>query len=215
MNAVDEISDALATISVKPKESQKISEKKMQRQKKEAICFYYQKRGHIAKECRKKKKESNNRASTEKSKKRSSESDWSAFVIEAYTSELINSASKDFWLLNSNASKHTTSRYDWFAELQPCVNEHVSLGSETKCKVLGQGTICIVDEEWLGGKLEDVLYVPNLSKNLFSTGTCINKNYFFSLYFTSISMWKRLLSCFIPRAFNSWFVKNSINFRRN
>jgi len=56
------------------------------------------------------------------------------------------------------------------------LREYVSLGGETKCKVLGQGTICIkrlVDEEWFDGKLEDVLYVPNLSKNLFYIGAWI------------------------------------------
>jgi len=60
------------------------------------------------------------------------------------------------------------------------LDEHVLLGDGTTCKVHGRGTVYIkrlVNNQWLEGKLENVLYVPDLNKNLFSVGACMNKNY--------------------------------------
>lgn len=151
-----------------------------QRLKRQVTCFYCQKRGHIAKECRKKKKELHSHNSTEKDQKKDNTSESSAFVVEACTNELMSFASKDVWYLDSGASKHMTFRHDWFSELQPFENEYVSLGNGTTCKVMGRGTIHIkrlVNGKWLDGKMEDVFYVPSLSKSLFSIGAYINKNY--------------------------------------
>lgn len=128
----------------------------------------------------KRKKELSNRDSNEKDKERDSASDLSAFVVEAYSNEIMNSTSRDIWFLDSGASKHMTFRHDWFSEIRTCDSKYVSLGDETSCKVKGHGTIHIkrlVNDKWLDGKLENVLYVPNLSKNLFSVGACINKDY--------------------------------------
>lgn len=73
-----------------------------------------------------------------------------------------------------------TYRRDWFSELRSCTDEEVSLGDGTICKVLGRGTVHIeryVKDQWTVSRIEDVLYVPNLNKNLFSVGACINKNF--------------------------------------
>jgi len=54
------------------------------------------------------------------------------------------------------------------------------LGDGTTCKVHGRGTIYIkrlINNEWLEDRLENVLYVSDLNKNLFSIGACMNKNY--------------------------------------
>lgn len=43
---------------------------------------------------------------------------------------------------------------------------------------MGRGTILIkrlVNNEWLDGKLENVLYIPSLRRNLFSSGVCTEK----------------------------------------
>lgn len=58
--------------------------------------------------------------------------------------------------------------------------ETISLGDNTTCEVHGTGTVLIekrVDNTWKKGKIENVLYVPKIRKNLFSVGICTTKNY--------------------------------------
>jgi len=89
MNAMDEASSALAAVTLKHnQEKKKLSENKTKRYKKEIICFYCQKRDHIAKECRKKRKDSNSQNDNEKNKRKNGESDSSAFIIEPHANEL-------------------------------------------------------------------------------------------------------------------------------
>jgi len=67
------------------------------------------------------------------------------------------------WLLDSGASKHMTFRSDWIHDLQRHSDEHVFLGDG---KVHDQGTVYIkrlVNNQWLEGRLENVLYVLDLN----------------------------------------------------
>jgi len=89
-------------------------------------------------------------------------------------------AAKDMWLIDSDASKHMTFRLDWIRNLQRYSDEHVLLDDGTTCKAHGRGTVYIkrlVNNRWLEGRLENVLYVPDLNQNLSSVGACMNKNY--------------------------------------
>jgi len=116
------------------------------------------------------------RDNMEKGKRRDDTPNTSAFAIEVDANELMDAATKDIWLLDSGVSKHMTFRQDWLSELQPCENEHVSLGDGTTCSVKGNGSVYIerlVNGKWLQGKLENVLYVPDLNKNLFSVGAAV------------------------------------------
>lgn len=60
------------------------------------------------------------------------------------------------------------------------INESVCLGDNSTCEVKGRGTIYIqkhVNGKWIDGRINDVLYVPNLKKNLFSTGIITQKGF--------------------------------------
>lgn len=74
-----------------------------------------------------------------------------------------------------------TSRRDWFAEFTSRSDEFVSLGDDRLCEVKGIGTVNVamklIDGQCLPGRLEKVLYVPDLKKNLFSIGVCTARKY--------------------------------------
>lgn len=65
-------------------------------------------------------------------------------------------------------------------DFEHSAGETISLGDNTTCKVRGTGTMLIekyMNNTWTEGRLEDVLYVPKIKKNLFSVGVCTAKNY--------------------------------------
>jgi len=105
-----------------------------------------------------------------------------AFMVSdsEFASSILRNNSEEVWLLDSSASKHMCFHREWFSELDDSHRESVSLGDNSRCEVKGRGVIKIkiyVDGIWLNGKLEDVLFVPSLRKNLFSTGVCTSKGY--------------------------------------
>lgn len=67
-------------------------------------------------------------------------------------------------------------RREWFSEFRAITSGNtVSLGNEGGCEVKGEGTIIVsrlANGEWRESRKENVLYVPNLKKNLFSVGVC-------------------------------------------
>ncbi|KYN10396.1 Copia protein [Trachymyrmex cornetzi] len=181
MSATDETNNALAAINLKSNKTRpKAAEKKTERSKKEIECFYCHKLGHYIKDCRKKRRDEDQGIRSKEKQKNNESNTEAAFSAEVIEKEILNLEVKDVWILDSGASRHMTHRSNWISNLQTYKDEHVSLGDGTKCKVHGRGTVYIqrlVDGQWLDGVLEDVLYVPDLNKNLFSVGACMNKNY--------------------------------------
>lgn len=60
------------------------------------------------------------------------------------------------------------------------ISESVYLGDGSTCDVKGRGTIYIqkyVNGNWIDGRIDDVLYIPSLKKNLFSTGAVTQKGF--------------------------------------
>ena len=73
-----------------------------------------------------------------------------------------------------------TYQREWLYDFREITNENVNLGDNTLCEIKDYGTVAIkifINGEWKLGKLENVLNVPTLRKNLFSTGACTNKGY--------------------------------------
>lgn len=187
LTVTDEMTRALSATSINTAHGQsrgtnkaagqnKQPQKNQNQQKKKIECFYCHKLGHIEKFCRKKKKDSQ-----ENQKRDNDSTDVNAFMVEVSSPpELLKKDTKDIWLLDSGASKHMTHHRSWFSEFTSHKNETVLLGDEGILDVEGCGSILIeryVNGEWIKGKLENVLYVPSLKKNLLSVGACTNKNY--------------------------------------
>ncbi|CAL1677476.1 unnamed protein product [Lasius platythorax] len=92
----------------------------------------------------------------------------------------------NFWVTDSGASKHITNRRKWLVDFWSISGISVSLGNNDECQVTGTGTVLIkrfVDGEWCEGRIENVLYVPRIKKNLFSVGACTSKG--FDVHFKS------------------------------
>ena len=88
---------------------------------------------------------------------------------------------RDAFFTDSGASAHMIHRREWFSEYRPRNDgSTVSLGDDGECTVAGEGTVLIqrlVHGEWKAGRIENVLYVPGMRKNLLSIGVWDRKGY--------------------------------------
>lgn len=159
--------------------------------KKDAECYKCREKGHFARDCPKKNKKRGDRDGSESAE--------CAFVIskdEVETEkgppkqnadfsneqvrQLLEVGNDDVWLTDSGASRHVSFRREWFDEFKPREGDTVVLGNGRECAVVGEGTIRVekfVGGKWSTGRIEGVLYVPSLKKNLFSVGMCTEKGY--------------------------------------
>jgi len=182
MNATDESTNALAVTSKSKSHSTSNASQKFSVQNKQQLmeCFYCYKKGHIAKYCRKKERDLKQKH-TQKSQKDTNAANVSAFIVTGDSSANILNLSEDSaWYSDSGASKHITFHKEYFQNLVETNNEFVSLGDGASCEIRGYGTVHIslnINGTWCDGKLEDVLHVPSLNKNLFSVGACLKKGY--------------------------------------
>ena len=84
------------------------------------------------------------------------------------------------WLTDSGASRHISYRREWFDDFTPSNGATVVLDNNGQCEVKGEGVIRVakfVDGRWRESRIEGVLYVPNLRKNLSSVGMCTKKGF--------------------------------------
>jgi len=92
--------------------------------------------------------------------------------------DVMNADTKDIWITDSGASCHMTYHREWLTDFKPV--ELVLLGDGKQCCVTGKGTVLIeklINGCWLKARIENVLLVPEIQKNLFSVGACAKKGY--------------------------------------
>ena len=150
-------------------------------------CKYCKKHGHIIMKCRKRardykeKRHQTNHANHSNSDHHNTASFAGALVAvdeKVYANatcrkvETSDSEFKDIWVTDSGATCHMTCRRDWFNQYTETEPRHIYLGDGSVRKSKGEGTILIkrrVNGVWFDGYLENVLYVPEFNKNLYST----------------------------------------------
>ena len=150
---------------------------------KDAECYYCHKTGHIAKDCRK-KKAARKKYQEENEKKFDVEE---SNFVDALVAEVNSSIQQkergdedDEWLLDSGASRHISHRRDWFMHLLPSRGGKIVLGDAGECPVEGIGSIMVrklINNNWVQGRIDNVLFVPGIKKNLLSVGVLVSRGF--------------------------------------
>ena len=97
-----------------------------------------------------------------------------------WSSEHTNNSSTT-WYIDSGASQHMSHQKDSMEDyVEFATPEKVRLGDNRVIEALGKGSVWVqvkVEENYKRAKLQDVLYVPDLAKNLFSVSAVTKKKY--------------------------------------
>lgn len=146
--------------------------------RKVGACFYCKKEGHWKKDCRKLLRDKEM-----KQKKQSKENSNGSAVGDAFVGEVVRNsdmpAEVENWYVDSGASHHMTSHRGLFVDFEDFTYPlFIRIGDGTKLKSYGKGVINILafnGQSWVEKHLSNVLYVPELKLNLFSTGAALDK----------------------------------------
>lgn len=134
--------------------------------KKKYKCNVCKEPGHFAKECPK-----------------NTESNVKSFVSIGLSSATVESISNDHesWYKDSGASHHMTGRLEWMSNVQGLESTvKVVIGDATELDAVSIGDVKLNaydGKKWYPIVLRKVLFVPNLSFNLFSVTTVLDLGY--------------------------------------
>jgi len=88
---------------------------------------------------------------------------------------------KDYWIADSGATEHMSSRFEWFIDYKKSdAKRFLEIANSERLLIHGSGTIMIeakVNGVWLKRQLKNVQYVPELRQNLFSTASATSKGF--------------------------------------
>lgn len=147
---------------------------KSKKKKFSGSCFYCDKKGHAVKDCRKKKAdEKNGTVKPSWKEKESANKAETELDLWAAIEELCSSAQAPLddgsWILDSGASRHMTSKKEWYSSWEPLQEPiNVIIGNNAKCPAEGSGSISFIASTGESKQLSNVLYVPQIKKNLLS-----------------------------------------------
>ncbi|TXG67033.1 hypothetical protein EZV62_008308 [Acer yangbiense] len=138
-----------------------------QRNKSQIQCFNCKKFGHYRAECRSRKQ--NFQANVAEDGGRSE-----TLLLACNMAE---DGAKNKWFLDSGCSNHMCGEKEMFTQLDESFTSSVKFGNDTTVPVMGKGKISITLKDGSQNAISDVLFVPNLHKNLLSVGQLSEKGY--------------------------------------
>lgn len=192
--------------------------KAAKRNKWDITCHYCHKKGHVENRCYKKRDDVRDKKEANSSTKENNSENFGAFVTSKCepVSHILTSDPNKVWILDSGASKHMCFRREWFANLNENYREFVSLGDNSICEAKGRGTINIkmyVEGRWLDGRIDDVLFIPSLRRNLFSTGVCTSKGYVLKFDRDNVNIYRgdSVLACGVRQSNNLFRLLIKVN----
>ena len=146
-----------------------VSKKKFQ-----GKCFNCDKMGHKSTECRLPKRKKHQAHMVDEVAQDMSEISLSAVVSEV---NLIGSNPKEWWM-DTGATRHICSSKELFHTFSPTdTGEKLFMGNSATSEVQGKGNVVLKMTSGKELTLKDVLYVPDIRKNLVS-GSLLNKHGF-------------------------------------
>ena len=75
------------------------------------------------------------------------------------------------WIMDSGGSYHMTYRRDYLFDFKKYDGGNVLLGDGRECRVRGTGKVQVQMRDGSSFVLDNVMYVPELRRNLISLGT--------------------------------------------
>lgn len=141
--------------------------------KKKGSCHYCKKPGHYIAECRKRIAEEK---AAQANVSKTTEDSGQAFTAGA----LSVSSNEDTWLADYGASEHMSHLRGWFSSFKDLGPNDMPIyvGNNAVIYARGRGDIevdTLVSGQWEPHTIRDVLYVPDIGKNLFSLGAAADK----------------------------------------
>lgn len=104
-----------------------------------------------------------------------------AFVSEVAL--MAESSDTQDWVIDSGASDHMTNRREWFSEyktLEKPIPVRIGNGDTIFAHGIGEINVLMFDKSnWVNGHLVNVLYVPDIRINLFSSACALDKGLVF------------------------------------
>jgi hypothetical protein len=97
----------------------------------------------------------------------------------------IGDNSDSYWIIDSGASNHISNKREWFREYTEFVDpKPVYVGNGDQVLAMGSGNIDVETfdgKEWIPATLHEVLFIPDMTKNLFSVKISAKKGVDFIL----------------------------------
>jgi hypothetical protein len=136
-------------------------------------CNYCKKPGHWIRDCKKRKATNERKAAAHHDGRNE------ALIGEALSTVQDSEKSSEIWYLDSGATDHMSNQRRWFQNFKHYQElKFVRIGNGKLIPAIGSGDIDILaynGENWIPKFLSDVLYVPDLTYNLFSLGATLHK----------------------------------------